>query len=128
MRSALIHTAEVSLFIFGITLVFGLAIETLGQEALATALGIHPVRATFLAALIGLIPNCGASVAITQLFLDGTLGMGPMLAGLLVSGGMGLLVLFRTNADQQQNVEIAAFIYLVGVICGLLANMVGLVL
>lgn len=128
VRSALIHTAEVSLFIFGITLVFGLAIETLGQEALATALGIHPVRATFLAALIGLIPNCGASVAITQLFLDGTLGTGPMLAGLLVSGGMGLLVLFRTNADQQQNVEIAAFIYLVGVICGLLANMVGLVL
>ena len=50
------------------------------------------------------------------------------LAGLLVSGGMGLLVLFRTNYDQHQNVEIAAFIYLVGVICGLLANMMGFVL
>lgn len=128
VRSACIHTVEVTLFIFVITLGFGLLIEFVGQDALAVALGIHPVRATFLAALIGLIPNCGASVAIAQLFLEGTLGTGPMLAGLLVSGGMGLLVLFRTNADQQQNVEIAFFIYLVGVACGLAVNMLGIAL
>jgi hypothetical protein len=128
VHSALIHTGEVSLFIFGITLVFGLAIELLGQEALAGALGTHPVRAVFLSALIGLIPNCGASVAISQLYIDGTLATGPMLAGLLVSGGMGLLVLFRTNYDQHQNVEIAAFVYAVGVTVGLLASAGGLVL
>ena len=125
VRSALVHTIEVSLFIFAITLVFGLAIEWVGQDALAEVLSIHPVRAVFLAALIGLIPNCGASVAIAQLFLDGALTTGPMLAGLLVSGGMGLLVLFRTNYDQHQNVEIAAFIYLVGVFCGLLVSAFG---
>ena len=127
VHSALIHTGEVSLFIFGITLVFGLAIELLGQEALAGALGTHPVRAVFLSALIGLIPNCGASVAISQLYIDGTLATGPMLAGLLVSGGMGLLVLFRTNYDQHQNVEIAAFVYAVGVACGLVASALGIV-
>ena len=128
VRSALVHTVEVSLFIFAITLVFGLAIEWVGQDALAEALSIHSVRAVFLAALIGLIPNCGASVAIAQLFLDGALTTGPMLAGLLVSGGMGLLVLFRTNYDQHQNVEIAAFIYLVGVFCGLLVSALGIAL
>ena len=128
MRSACIHTAEVTVFIFIITLLFGLAIEWVGQDALAQLLSIHPVRATFLAALIGLIPNCGASVAIAELFLNGTLATGPMLAGLLVSGGMGLLVLFRTNYDQHQNVEIAAFIYAVGVFCGLMANALGIVL
>lgn len=128
VHSALIHTVEVTLFIFAITLVFGLAIEYVGQDALAAALGNHPVRATFLAALIGLIPNCGASVALAQLFIDGTLAFGPMLAGLLVSGGMGLLVLFRTNPDMQQNVEIAGFIYMVGVACGLLANALGFAL
>ena len=128
VHSALIHTVEVTLFIFAITLVFGLAIEYVGQDALAAALGNHPVRATFLAALIGLIPNCGASVALAQLFIDGTLAFGPMLAGLLVSGGMGLLVLFRTNPDMQQNVEIAGFIYMVGVACGLLANALGIAL
>ena len=109
-RSACIHTIEVTLFIFVISVAFGLVIELVGEDALAATLGVHPVRATFLAALIGLIPNCGASVAIAQLFLDGTLATGPMLAGLLVSGGMGLLVLFRTNA------------------CGLFINAMGLVL
>ena len=128
LRSACIHTAEVTVFIFVITLCFGLAIEHVGQETMAAILANHPVRAVFLAALIGLIPNCGASVALAQLFLDGALATGPMLAGLLVSGGMGLLVLFRTNADTRQNVEIAAFIYLVGVTCGLLASALGIVL
>ena len=128
LRSALVHTIEVTGFIFVITLVFGLGIEVMGQDALAVTLGSHPVRATFLAGLIGLIPNCGASVAIAQLFIDGTLATGPMLAGLLVSGGMGLLVLFRTNADQWQNVEIALFIYGVGVAVGLAAGAMGVVL
>ena len=128
VRSACVHTVEVTAFIFIITLLFGLVIEWVGQDALGEVLGIHPVRATFLAALIGLIPNCGASVAIAELYLNGTLATGPMLAGLLVSGGMGLLVLFRTNYDQYQNVEIAAFIYVVGVICGLMVNALGIAL
>lgn len=128
LRSAGIHTAEVTLFIFLVTFAFGMLIELVGQEALAVALGSHPIRAVFLAGLIGLIPNCGASVAIAQLFLDGALSTGPMLAGLLVSGGMGLLVLFRTNADAKQNVAIAAFVYVVGIVVGLAAQALGVAL
>ena len=128
LRCSLVHTAQVTAFIFVITFVFGLVIEGLGEDALGAFLSAQPVLASFLAALIGLIPNCGASVAIAELFVEGTLETGPMLAGLLVSGGMGLLVLFRTNADMRQNVIIAAFIYCVGVICGVLATAVGLVL
>lgn len=127
VRSALVHTVEVTLTIFAITLVFGLLIEWVGEDALATFVGVHPVRATALAGLIGLIPNCGASVAITELYLAGSLGAGPMIAGLLVSGGVGLLVLFRTNADLRQNAEIAAFIYLVGVFSGLVVGALGII-
>ncbi len=127
VRSALVHTVEVTLTIFVISCAFGLLIEVVGEEALASFLGIHPVRATFLAGLVGLIPNCGASVAITELYLSGALSSGAMIAGLLVSGGVGLLVLFRTNADQQQNAEIAAFIYVVGVLAGLLVGALGII-
>lgn len=126
-RSALIHTVEVTLTIFVISCAFGLLIEMVGEEALASFLGIHPVRATFLAGLVGLIPNCGASVAITELYLTGALAAGPMIAGLLVSGGVGLLVLFRTNADQRQNAEIAAFVYVVGVLAGLIVGALGII-
>ena len=79
-------------------------------------------------ALVGLIPNCGASVAVTELFLDGVLATGPMLAGLLASGGVGLLVLWRTNADARQNALITVFVYLVAVLAGLLASASGILL
>ena len=110
-----------------VTLVFGFVIEAAGTDAIAQVLGSHPVRATMLAALVGLIPNCGASVAITQLYLQGSLAAGPMMAGLLVSGGMGLLVLFRTNRDMRQNLIITAFVYVVGVVLGLVVAGLGII-
>ena len=128
VRSALVHTVQVTLFILAVTFLFGLVIESVGQDALGALLANHPVRATFVAALVGLIPNCGASVAITELYLDGVLATGPMLAGLLASGGVGLLVLWRTNADARQNAVITLFVYLVAVVAGLLAGASGILL
>lgn len=128
LRSSLIHTVQVTVFIFIITLAFGLIMENLGHDVLAAFLGANPLLACFMSSLIGLIPNCAASVAIAELYLEGTLATGPMMAGLLVSGGMGLLVLFRTNADMRQNCIITAFIYSVGVVVGLIISMLGVVL
>ena len=122
VRSALVHTVQVTFFIFVVTFVFGLVIEYVGQDALGTLLANHPVRATFVSALVGLIPNCGASVAITELYLDDVLAVGPMIAGLLASGGVGLLVLWRTNADVRQNALVTVFIYAVSVLVGLVAS------
>lgn len=126
VRSALVHTAQVSAWILAITFAFGLVIELVGTDALAAASANHPVRATFLAALVGMIPNCGASVAITELYLEGALATGPMLAGLLASGGVGLLVLWRTNADMRQNAVVTVFVYAVAVVTGLLAGALGI--
>lgn len=126
VRSALVHTAQVSLFIFTVSIVMGLAIELVGEAEFAAFVGTHPVRAVFLAALVGLIPNCGASVVISELYLTGGLPAGAMMAGLLVSGGVGLLVLYRTNSDVRQNVAITVFLYGVSVACGLVVAMLGI--
>lgn len=128
VRSACVHTAQVTAFIFLISLLFGLIIEGLGVNSIRSTLAYHPVRATFIAALVGLIPNCGASVAIAELFLDGTLATGPMLAGLLSSGGVGLLVLWRTNVDARQNVYVTLLVYVVAVLAGLAACALGILL
>ncbi len=128
LRSSLVHTVQVTAFIFVITMAFGLVMESLGHDVLASFLGTQPLLACFMSALIGLIPNCAASVAIAEMYLEGVLATGPMLAGLLVSGGMGLLVLFRTNADVRQNCIITAFIYSVGVVVGLVVSALGVVL
>ena len=126
VRSAAVHTVPVGVWILVITFAFGLVIELVGTDALAALLVNHPVRATFVSALVGLVPNCGASVAITELYLEGVLTTGPMLAGLLSSGGVGLLVLWRTNASAGQNAVITAFVYAVSVAVGLVAGMLGI--
>lgn len=128
VRSAATHTVQVTAFIFLVTFLFGLVIEGVGEDAIAGALASSPVAATFISALIGLIPNCGASVAISELFLDGTLAAGPMMAGLLSSGGVGLLVLWRTNSDLRQNAAITAAVYAVAVIAGLALGALGILL
>lgn len=126
VRSAAIHTVQVSFFILVVTVLSGLVIESVGHEALGELLANHPVRATFVSALVGLIPNCGASVAITELYLEGVLATGPMVAGLLSSGGVGLLVLWRTNADMRKNLFVTALVYAIGVVVGLVVGASGI--
>ncbi len=73
----------------------GTVIHFIGEESLSALFSDIPVLGEAAAGLVGLIPNCAASVAITQLYLEGIIGSGPMMSGLLVSAGMGLLVLFE---------------------------------
>ena len=75
--------------------------------------------------LVGLIPNCSASVILTQLYLDGYINLGTLISGSLVNGGVGLLVLFRTNKNIKQNIAIAIILYCCGVIGGLISNLLG---
>lgn len=123
--SALRHTLQIALFLFLITLGLEFAIHLLGEEVLSGFLSGQPVFGVFVAALVGLIPNCASSVLITQLYLAGILGAGQMMAGLLVSCGVGLLVLFRTNAKLKENLKITGALYAAGVLWGLLIEGIG---
>ena len=101
-------------------------LDTLGEDVIASALSSNVVLATFLSALVGLVPNCAASIVITQLYLEGALALGPMMAGALVAGGAGFLVLFRTNRNVRENVLILALLYVVSVAIGLSIVALGL--
>lgn len=126
VRSALSHTIQVTVFIFIVTVILVAVLETVGEPALEAFLGGNQVLAVFASALVGLIPNCAASVVITQLYLEGVLSFGAMLAGTLVGAGAGFLVLFRTNRSVRENVIILAALYVVGVLCGVVLTAVGL--
>ena len=127
LRSALKHTLQVTVFIFIITLVLDGALELVGEDALAAFLGSNPVLSVLGSALVGLIPNCAASVVIAQLYVEGALGAGAMMAGLLVSAGVGLLVLFRTNRGLRQNLIVLAGLWATGVFWGLIISAFGIV-
>lgn len=127
LRSALKHTVQVTVFIFVITLVLDGALELVGEDALGAFLGSNPVLSVLGSALVGLIPNCAASVVIAQLYVEGALGAGAMMAGLLVSAGVGLLVLFRTNRRLRQNLIVLAGLWATGVFWGLIISAFGIV-
>ena len=126
LRGALKHTAQVAVFIFLITLVLDGVLEVVGEDAIGAFLGSNPALSVFGSALVGLIPNCAASVVIAQLYVDGALGAGAMMAGLLVSAGVGLLVLFRTNRQVRQNLIVLAGLWATGVFWGLIITAFGI--
>ena len=126
-RSALVHTAKIAIFIFIFSLVINVIIEAVGEESIARIFNDVPVLGEAAAALVGLIPNCAASVIITELYLQGILSAGAMMSGLLVSAGVGLVVLFRMNRHRPaENIMIAVVLYAAGLAWGLIINALGI--
>ena len=126
LMSAVSHTVQVSLFIFLVTFALVLVLETVGEDALAAFLSGNQLLAVFASALVGLVPNCSASVVITQLYLEGVLGFAPLMAGLLTSAGVGYLVLFRTSRHPRENVVIVVGLFLVACVWGLVFAALGM--
>ena len=126
LHSALHHTVEVVLFILIINIALGAVLHFVETEHLAACLATVPVLSQCMAALMGLIPNCAASVALATLYARGVLSAGAMLGGLLTGAGAGLLVLFRTNKSRRENLAFAAALFLVGISVGCLIDYTGL--
>lgn len=125
--SALKHTLKIFLYIFLVSLALNLVIAVVGEEALAGIFSGMPVVGEAIAALVGLIPNCASSVVITELYLDGIIGAGAMMSGLLVNAGVGILVLLRLNRDAKQNAGIVGTLYGLGVFWGVIIELAGIV-
>lgn len=124
--SALKHTLQVTIIVYLISFALVAVMELAGEDVITNYLVTNPGIAIFGSALVGLIPNCGASVVITQLYLDGMLGTGAMISGLLVSAGVGILVLFSENHRLRQNIFILVGLLIIGVAWGSLFELLGI--
>lgn len=120
------RTFQVVVFIFVVSVLLNALIALVGEDALASFLSGNAVVATLVSGLVGLVPNCAASVVLTQLYIDGVLGFAPMIAGTLVAGGAGYLVLFRMNGSMRENAAIVGIVYALGVCAGLVMLGLGL--
>ncbi len=127
IHSAFIHTLKITGFIFVISLALSLIMGFAGEETIASMLSAVPLLATILTGIIGLIPNCAASVVITQMYLEGLLTCGQLMSGLLVGAGVGLLVLFRTNNHHKENIAITGVLLALGICWGIVIDMTGMV-
>ncbi|MEF9922599.1 MAG: putative manganese transporter [Anaerovoracaceae bacterium] len=125
--SSIAHTLKIFVFILLISLGINLVICFIGEESLSIIFSNIPVLGEAIAGLVGLIPNCAASVVITQLYLEGIISAGPMMSGLLASAGVGILVLFKENKNLTQNFTILGILYGVSVAWGVLIEALGIV-
>lgn len=126
-RSAFHHTWKIFLYIIVVSLILNFAIALIGEETLAALVQGRPALSLFLAALVGMIPNCASSVILTQLYLSGVVSAGALMAGLLSGSGVGFLVLLRVNEDRKENLQIFALLYVIGVGVGALIQLLGVV-
>jgi putative effector of murein hydrolase len=81
----------------------------------------------FISSIVGLIPNCGASVLITELYVNNAISFGALMSGLLTGSGVAILVLFKNNHNLKENFKILLIIYLIGSISGFIINLISLI-
>lgn len=126
LKSSIMHTLKIVLFIMMSTFILNIIIHTIGENNLSNLLTNNKYLGPIVSSLLGLIPNCASSVIITELYLNNIISVGSMLAGLLTGSGVALLVLFRVNKNIKENIKILSLIYFIGVISGIIINLIGL--
>lgn len=122
--AALRHTLEIFVFILLFSLLIGLLFAWIGQDAITAALAGMGVLQPMLTALVGLVPNCAASVLLAQLYIEGAISFGSLFAGLTAGAGVGLAVLWRVNPSWKQNLFMTGLLWAVGAVAGMLLQMV----
>lgn len=128
LKSSIHHTLNIFVYIIIISFIINTIVHFIGEEAIANLLLNKPIIGPLVSALIGLIPNCAASVIITNMYLQKVISFGSMMAGLLTGAGIGLAVLFKTNNEIKENIKIVVLLYSIGVIVGVVIDFSGIVL
>jgi len=124
IKSALKHTVNIIIFIFLITVVINGIIEFIGEDTIANFISKNAILGPVVAGLIGLIPNCASSVILTELFIESVISMPMLITGVAVNAGVGLLVLFKTNKNLKENLTIVGLLYAIGVISGVILQVI----
>jgi hypothetical protein len=121
-RPALVHTAEIFVFIVVISAVVHIVLHYIGEDGIRNLILNEPWYGEAIAGLVGFIPNCAVSVSGAQIYLKGGMSAGALMSMSLTGAGVGLLVLFRTNRHIRQNIAILLCVYVTGVLFGRLSG------
>jgi hypothetical protein len=122
-KSAIKHTLTTIIFILVTTLILNICMEYFGTKMLSKLLFKNNIFGSFITPLIALIPNCGSSVIITELYLNHAISYGAMMGGLLTASGISLLVLFKINKSLKENLKILLLVYFIGAISGIVLEL-----
>lgn len=124
LKPAWHHTVKIFVYLFVFTGILNLCVEIFGIKRLSAFLLGDTIFQPVIAAVIGLIPNCAASVILTQLYLSGAISFASVIAGLCTGAGIGLVVLCKVNRDKRENFKIIGVLLVIAVIAGVLLEII----
>ena len=123
VKHPLLHTLKIFLYLFAVNVAFGLLLYYF-QDAIvgfASRLGIFR---PFITSIIGLVPNCSASVILAGMFTNSLITLGSLIGGLVSSSGLAFVILFKQKGQLKRNLLILATMYLSGVLIGMITDLV----
>jgi hypothetical protein len=115
----LIHTFKIFIFILIISFLIGVLIFQIGEENIKIFLQNNNFFQPIFSALIGIVPSCAASVAITELYFNGIINYGSLIAGLCAGGGLGVLILFKEEKNKKSILKVLVLLFVISVFAGL---------
>jgi hypothetical protein len=121
---ALKHALTVLVYVFIATLIINLIKGySGGLEILSKIFTTNVYLQILIACVIGLIPNCAASVFLVEMYMEGVILFPTLVAGLCAGAGVGLIVLYTCNYKKVgQNILITLLLYALSVIAGIIVN------
>lgn len=128
IKSTIKHTLNTVLFILIVSFILNVLMEIVGEENLSKIFLKNSIYGPFVSSIVGLIPNCASSVMITELYLGGVISLGATISGLLTGSGVAILLLFKENKDIKENLMILGLLYGIGVVSGIIIEIIMLLI
>ncbi len=124
--ASLKHTLRTIIIIALVTFVINVLMEYKGNQFISKLFLKDNIFGPFISSIVGLIPSCGSSVILTELYIENAISFSSMIAGLLTNSGVALIVLFKSNKNIKDNFKILGILYFIGVLSGVIIHIIGL--
>lgn len=123
-KSSIKHTIQIFLFLLIFSIIIGGFVELIGEDNFSKIILSGSIFQPFVTSIIGLIPNCAASILLSKLYVEGAISLGAIISGLSTGAGVGGILLIRTNKNMKENLKILGLVYVIGVFCGIVVDIV----
>ncbi len=120
---AVIHTIQTAVILLISMAIIEIGMYFLGMDRLSALLLNGSIFQPAICALLGLIPGCAISVFLTELFMQGTISFGAVIAGLSTGAGFGYIILFEEIRDWKKCFFVLLITYLCAAAAGTLIQL-----
>ena len=124
LKPAIKHTLNITIYILVMNFIINIIFTYIGEDFLSKLFLKNTIFGPLITSLIGLIPNCGASVVLTELYLNNAINMSSLISGLLTGSGTALIILFKRNKNIKENIFILSLLYLLGALSGVIIELI----